>query len=73
MIEDALDSRISDANDDKVRWIKEHGGDIRDFIDNDEFANKLVQSDGWGIMNSYDGGYDYVRIEGNLFYVMRVN
>ena len=73
MIEDALDSRISDANYNRVSWIREHGGDIRDFIDNDEFANKLVQSDGWGVMNNYDGHYDYVRIEGNLFYVMRVN
>jgi len=74
MIEDALDQKIYDANDDRVSWLKEHvGRNIRDFISEGRFAENLVNSDGWGIMNHYDGRYEDVDVNGTTYYVMRVN
>ena len=35
-------------------------------------AKAIVDADGWGIMNSYDGNYDSERIDDETYYIMRV-
>ena len=46
---------------------------IKNFIDEDEFAKSLVESDGWGIMNGYDGTYETVYVNDETYVVMRTN
>ena len=73
MIEDKIQSLVDDDMESPIRSLKNHGLEIRNFIDEERFARGLVDSDGWGIMNSYDGRYDEVRVANEVFYVMRVN
>jgi hypothetical protein len=72
MIEDKVESMLEDVERNPIYYIKEYGADIKDFIDENALAQGLVDSDGWGIMNSYDGQYDEVTVAGRDFYIMRV-
>ena len=54
-------------------YLKNLGYGIKEYIDEDELAQGLVDSDGWGIMNSYDGNYDSEEVNGVTYYIMRIN
>ena len=44
----------------------------RQYFDMDKFVSDL-QTDGYGIMSSYDGNYDEVTVNGVNYYVFRLN
>lgn len=75
--EDMIDNKV----DELVRWVKrnpleyltDYGMDIKEYIDEDALAQGLVDSDGWGIMNSYDGNYDSEEVNGVTYYIMRIS
>jgi len=75
--EDMIDNKVEEL----VRWVKrnpleyltDYGMDVKEYIDEDALAQGLVDSDGWGVMNGYDGTYDSIDIGGESYYVMRVN
>jgi hypothetical protein len=74
MVEKVVQGRVDDALYDPVSFIKDWGLDLNNFIDKDSLAQGLVDSEGWGIMNSYDGNYSSVDSVGDeIYYVMRVN
>jgi uncharacterized protein (UPF0335 family) len=73
MVDGVVQSYIDDALYDPSSFIKNHGLEIRNFIDEDELAKGLVDTDGWGVMNGYDGNYDEVTIDGTDYYIMRVS
>lgn len=72
MIEEKVEGMLDDVERNPVHYIKEYGANIKDFVDGDALAQGLVDTDGWGIMNNYDGQYDEVTVSGRDFYVMRV-
>ena len=72
MIEEKVEGMLDDVERNPVHYIKDYGANINDFVDGDALAQGLVDTDGWGIMNSYDGQYDEVTVSGRDFYVMRV-
>ena len=73
MVEDKVEELLRDVENHPLHYIKEYGYDIKNFIDEDELAKGLVDSDGYGIMNSYDGNYDIIDINGETYYIMRIN
>ena len=73
MVERALEERLDDVERNPLFYIKEYGANIKDFIDEDELAKGLAEEDGYGIMNSYDGNYDTININGEDYYIMRIN
>jgi len=73
MVDRVVENIVDDALRDPVRYIRDNGLNIKNFIDEEELAKALIESDGWGIMNGYDGQYDEVTINDTSYYVMRVN
>jgi len=77
LIENEIESRVDEWVDDIKGFIRHYGYDdkfILDFVDTDEVANIVINSDGYGsILSSYDGDYDTYNINGTEYYVMRVN
>ena len=73
MIENKVAELVRDVRRDPLHYIKNYGLNIKDYIDEDELAKGLVDSDGWGIMNSYDGNYDSTEVNGVTYYIMRIN
>ena len=74
--EDMIDNKVAeyvrDVRRNPLEYLKNSGLSIKDYIDEDELAKGLVASDGWGIMNSYDGNYDSEEVNDVTYYIMRV-
>jgi hypothetical protein len=73
MIENKVEELVRDVRRDPLDYLKNYGLPIKEYIDEDELAQGLINSDGWGIMNSYDGNYDSIDVAGETYYIMRVN
>ncbi len=53
------------GGDDFESWVTSNG-----FIDEDEFAQAVVDGDGYGTtLNSYDGSEESVSFEGETYYI----
>jgi vacuolar-type H+-ATPase subunit I/STV1 len=73
MIENKVNELVRDVRRNPLDYLKNYGLDIKEYIDEDELAQGLVNSDGWGLMNSYDGQYDSEEVNGVTYYIMRTN
>ena len=73
MIENKVEELVRDVRRDPLDYLKNYGLPIKEYIDEDELAQGLINSDGWGIMYSYDGNYDSIDVAGETYYIMRVN
>ena len=74
MIDEAVESRVKDAEYDPEDFIKEWGLDWSDFIDRREFIEGVIEEDGYGgTLGTYDGNADEVDIEGETYWVIRIN
>lgn len=73
-IEDVVNDYLeNEIGHDPARWLNSMGGDIGDFIDTRELLDDLVRNGDYGDLNSYDGTYDTVNINGTDYVVMRTN
>jgi polyhydroxyalkanoate synthesis regulator phasin len=74
--EDMIDNKVAeyvrDVKRDPLEYLKNLGLPIKEYIDEDDLAQGLVDSDGWGVMNGYDGQYDSEEVNGATYYIMRV-
>lgn len=73
LIQEKIDALNDDIVRDPMSYIKDRDLDIGDFVDEDEFAQAVVDSDGYGQLSSYDGSYDTIKIDGVYYYVFRTN
>ena len=73
MIDNMVESLVRDVRRDPLDYLKNYGLDFKEYVDEDALAQGLVDSDGWGIMNSYDGQYDTEEVNGVTYYIMRIN
>jgi hypothetical protein len=72
-IDEKVEELVKDVKSDPESFMSEFGLDWEDYIDNQEFIQGVIDTDGYGIVNSYDGNYDEIRVNNTLFYVMRID
>jgi DNA repair exonuclease SbcCD ATPase subunit len=58
LINEKIDDLVSDYVNNPLSFIREFGYEINDFIDIDELAKGIVDTDGVGVISSYDGNVD---------------
>ena len=73
MVERKLQEYLDDVARNPVQYIREHGLELKNFVDEDELAKGLAEDDGWEMISSYDGTYETVYLEDRDLYIMRVN
>jgi len=74
MIEEKLDDMLDSVRRDPVAYLKDSGiDDLSSFINRNDFIDGVVEADGIEIINSYDGSYETVYVNGEQFYVMRID
>ena len=73
MIDNKVEELVRSVRRDPLEYLKDYGLNIKEYVDQDELAQGLVDSDGWGVMNSYDGNYDSEEVNGVTYYIMRTN
>jgi hypothetical protein len=76
--EDLIEEKVQDLVDDVRRdpewFMSDFGLDWKDYIDKDDFIQGVIDEDGYGhTLNSYDGNADEIRVQDQLFYVMRID
>ena len=72
-IDEKVESMVRDVRNDPMWYINELGLDVNDFVDRDSFIKDVVDSDGYGIINGYNGSYDEQKVNDEWYYVMRIN
>jgi len=74
--EETIQNKIDEMNDDArrnaVEKINEHGFDIDNFINKGNLIEDYVDSDGYEIINSYNGEYDTYEVNDTRYYIMQV-
>lgn len=71
-IQEKVDELNDDVRRDPLSKIHEMGFDPANFINMSEFVKGYVESDGYGMMNSYNGDYDTIEVNGTTYYIMQV-
>lgn len=74
LIEEKVDELISDAKNDVEAFLSNFGLEWENFIDKDEFIEAVIEADGYGhTLNGYDGNADEMDVQGQTFWVMRID
>jgi hypothetical protein len=73
LIEEKVDDLLDDVKRDVQHYMNEFGLNYEDYIDKDEFIKGLIDSDGYGMVASYDGEVSEYYIKDKTFYVVRLN
>jgi len=74
MIEEKVEEMVSAVRRDPEWFMSDFGLDWKDYIDKDDFIQGVIDEDGYGhTLNSYDGNADEIRVQDQLFYVMRID
>lgn len=72
-IQELIDSKEDDVRNDPKDAIEMFGLSLKDFIDEEKLAESWVQSDGWGIISSYDGEYAEETVNEKSYYIIIIN
>ena len=73
MIDNKVDEMLYDVRRNLIDYMKDWGMKISEYINKEDAIQDIIDSDGYGhILNSYDGEYDTVEMDGETFVVMRV-
>jgi hypothetical protein len=74
LLEDVIEKRLEDVRYDVEGFMNDWGLEVNNYIDRDAFIKAVVEEDGYGTtLNGYDGSADEIDIEGETFYVMRID
>lgn len=79
MIEEKVQEYVDDALYDSYQWLKDLGydtgrrGGMDKFVDEGCIADGFKRDGDYGDLNGYDGGYDTEEVDGEWFYIMRLN
>jgi len=72
LIDEKVEDMVKDVRRDSRWFMDEFGLNLTDYIDKDRFIEGVIDADGYGIVNGYDGNYDEIYVQDVLFYVMRI-
>jgi len=72
VISKTIDNLVEDAMRRPLSFLEDYGFTIKDYIDIDEYCKNIVDSDGYGILGSYDGDYDIETVNNTDYYVFRL-
>jgi hypothetical protein len=73
LIDEKVEDLLSDVRRDPEYFMSEFGLEWENYIDKDEFVQGVIDADGYGVVNGYDGNVDEIRVNDTLFYVMRID
>jgi hypothetical protein len=72
-VEREVEEKMDEIKDDPVRWLDDYGMEYQQFVDVRGLKEQLVRDADYGIMASYDGTYDEIRINDTNYVVFRID
>jgi len=74
LIDDKVNELVSDVRYDPEYFMETFGLNWEDYIDKDDFIEGVISADGYGsCVSSYDGDYHTETVQGETFYVVRID
>ena len=74
LVSQVIDDNVREVKRNPIQFIDDFGLDVSDFINRREFIQEVIDTDGYGhTLNRYDGNADEVFVDGDLFFVMRID
>ena len=74
LVSQVIDDNVYGVKKDPMQFIDDFGLDISNFINKREFIEEIINIDGYGhTLNRYDGTADEMFLDGDLFFVMRID
>ena len=74
LLEEIVERKVEEVKSDVEGFMNEWGLEMNEYIDKDAFIKGIVEEDGYGTtLNGYDGSADEINIEGETYYVMRID
>jgi hypothetical protein len=74
LVSQVIDDNVYEVKRDPMRFIDDFGLYVSDFINKRGFIEEVINVDGYGhTLNRYDGNADEVFVDGDLFFVMRID
>jgi hypothetical protein len=73
MIDEKVEDLVKNVKNDPETFMSEFGLEWENYIDKDAFIEGVIEADGYGVVNGYDGNYDEEYVNDILFYVMRID
>ena len=73
VIDEKLQDLLNDVKRDPEAYLENYGLTAEYFIDKDSFVQGVIDSDGYGMLSSYDGSYDISKVRGTDYYIMRID
>jgi len=75
--EDAIEERIEHlveaVEENPMRYIDDYGLEITNFLDGEEIIRLVIREDGYNVMSSYDGQVNEEYVDGETFYIIRID
>jgi hypothetical protein len=72
-VEYEIESRKDEVRRDPLQWLRDYDIDIKYYINRDGVIDDLVSEYDYSALNSTDGSYDEININGNYYIVMKVD
>jgi hypothetical protein len=74
LVSQVIDDNVFEVKRDPMRFIDDFGLEISNYINKEKFIKEIINNDGYGeILNRYDGTADEIFLDGDLFFVMRID
>jgi hypothetical protein len=74
LVSQVIDDNVYEVKRDPTQFIEDFGLDVSNFINKKGFIEEIINIDGYGhTLNRYDGTVDEVFLDGDLFFVMRID
>jgi hypothetical protein len=74
LVSQVIDDNVNQVKTDPMQFIDDFGLYVSDFINKRGFIDEVINIDGYGnTLNRYDGTADEMFLDGDLFFVMRID
>jgi uncharacterized coiled-coil protein SlyX len=72
-IQEKIDELVESVEENPMQYIEDYGLEINNFLDGEEIIRLVIQSDGYQVMSSHDGELNEEYVDGETFYIIRID
>ena len=74
LVSQVIDDNVREVKRNPMQFMDDFGLDFSNFINKKKFIEEIINTDGYGhTLNRYDGSADEVFVDGDLFFIMRID
>lgn len=72
-IDEKIDELVEAVEENPMQYIDNYDLEITNFLDGEEIIRLVIREDGYNVMSSYDGEVNEEYVDGETFYIIRID